>query len=54
MYEAQAICPTRVGMNRRRRLAISTPWNLPHTRGDEPLAAGAVEADKISAPHAWG
>ena len=34
---APAICPTRVGMNRRRRtMANNIVIHLPHTRGDEP------------------
>ena len=31
------ICPTPVGMNRTGSPRLSSPPNLPHARGDEPL-----------------
>ena len=46
--------PTRVGMNRGRKLRILDLIYVPHTRGDEPVHADLYIDDRKCSPHAWG
>ena len=53
MISFEDIYPTHVGMNRMRGLLFSTPTNLPHTCGDEPLSPVAKQmVDDL--PHTCG
>ena len=56
LFSPDSICPTRVGMNRRKGQTFHYQGvHLPHTRGDEPYAYTDGEGLHVtSAPHAWG
>ena len=49
------ICPTRVGMNRRRIASGNMAfYHLPHTRGDEPVITWQHHTAIMNLPHTRG
>ena len=46
--------PTHVGMNRRSAARVVREFNVPHTRGDEPLSVLGGRHDAIHVPHTRG
>ena len=48
------VFPTRVGMDRRHRVAASRRPGFPHTRGDGPVIPTALAGEDSFSPHAWG
>ena len=50
----RGVCPTRVGMHRRRAGDSRLRKCLPHTRGDAPPGPDALPPRRRFAPHAWG
>ena len=46
--------PTGVGMNRGPCADGSTVWDVPHRRGDEPVANANYAWGKTCSPQAWG
>ena len=48
------VFPTHVGMNRAPSIWGKRMWSIPHTRGDEPIAAQVVEDMYVYSPHTWG
>ena len=53
-HKVYEMYPTCVGMNRDFEGLNTKAYNVPHMRGDEPLAAELVKDLDKCTPHAWG